>query len=80
MNNSHHENKPAKVFLWEWPVALPLLPLGAAPSWNLFYAWLVWIALLTILAFFNIRITNIFWRCISQLRGKKFYARNKNNR
>ncbi|ACH64774.1 hypothetical protein ACTFQF_00015 [Aliivibrio fischeri] len=80
MSYSHHENKPAKVFLWEWPVALPLVPLGAAPSWDIFYAWLAWVALLSVLALLNIRITNIFWWGVSQVRGKKFYARNKNNR
>lgn len=80
MSNMHHENKSAKVFIMDWPVVLPLVPLGIWPTTDRILMYLGFIIIMAILGIFKIRTSTLFIKLIARIKGKRMHSRNKNNR
>lgn len=78
--NTHHENKPMKVLIWEWMVVLPLIPWGIFMTWTWMYILLGWIVLLTGLSVINWRVSDLILRLWVMSKGKTCHARKKNHR
>ncbi len=80
MSNMHHENKSARVFIFDWVAAIPLVPLGIFPSVDRVQAYLVFLVIMGILGLLKIRTSTLLLKLLNKAKGKTFFARSKNNR
>ena len=79
-NLEHYENKPIKVMGLEWVVTLPVVILGIAPSWGVFYFLIGWVVFFIILAVRKISFVSTLVILLSLLKGKVCHSRKINNR
>lgn len=80
IKNTHHENKPFRMFWLEWPAYVPLIPYGVFYNWTFTKVYAVFLIFMLILGVKEISLASVIAKAWAFTKGRRCHARLKKHR
>lgn len=75
LRNTHHENKPYRMFWLEWPAYVPLIPFGLFPSVTFCKVYGVFLIFMLVNGIRNVSLASVISRLWARTKGRTCFAR-----